>query len=822
MLFYAYTSNFHAHPQTRFLWARLQMDVLWDTCTTEAEIDLAINNLPKDLDATYERCLHRVAEKQQQYSLRVLRYVYEAKSPLSIDALGEALATDPDTGELQYAHIPAHTAIIRSGANLIIFDEVERLVVPAHHSVRKFLNNSKAPILEELGLPVLDDAVLNLGEMCIAHLIWHTSDHGAKKARPAETSDTIQVHLPSVENMSKWIQPPDSMLSRLMSPWLPKRKDNSPFSTTGKQAPVNLTLRASRTKALRLYGPLYHYARENWIVLSYGIVADSTTWWQFRRLVELDLDDSQNEYKRGDSTMFPWKSDSLNPLRGKILGWAICEGHLRLLELGIELQRDMSMPLDDYGGLVPLHLAATRGRVDVFDKVNRMKTVRSLYRCPKTGRTALHHASEHGHAEVTRHWLRSVMPVSSNVADSPDREGHTAFGLAISSGSLTTVELLNIHFGTLLWRNHPTSVLLDALVAGGSKPETIEYVTNMFSKRLSSDGDPKDKEYLTESVLCWILRTNDPSLIPSFVKAGISLDISIDSRHIVDDPGQTRIRSTFSALETPTSSLASAFIERALNTKVDSSYIVDDRGRTRSPAIFFALEASSPAIASAFIDNGANLSVEHRLKMLNKYSQSERYRMLYPIDLILSRGWTSLASTICPQNSEYGWGELDSYNERHFLLEATSKEVYWFSILTSDWVILNVKCCSHDPCTFTTQLEIYQRFLFVRYEGNDQSHSFVITMICKSPERVDLQFTLMMGTKETTVADWRVGQPSTALSRLSGSPAIHMEHVKVRQPLRFNENPYNIQVVSIPDDGFCRSDRGHRASMFRDWKYDGQ
>lgn len=136
------------YHRSRFLWARLQIDVLWDICTTDDQIDLVLSDLPKDLDETYERCLQRIEGNQQQYSLRILRYVCEATSPLTIDALGEALATDLDTGELDYSHIPRHTAILRYGANLIVFDEVERFVLPAHHSVRKFLQSSRAPISE--------------------------------------------------------------------------------------------------------------------------------------------------------------------------------------------------------------------------------------------------------------------------------------------------------------------------------------------------------------------------------------------------------------------------------------------------------------------------------------------------------------------------------------------------------------------------------------------------------------------------------------------------------------------------------------------------
>jgi ankyrin repeat protein len=726
------------------LWARLQIDVLWATCTTDDQIDLALSDLPKGLDETYGRCLERVGSKQQRYSLRVLRYVYEAKSPLTIEALAEALATNPDTGELQYGHIPARTAILRSGANLIVFDEVDRLVTPAHHSVRKFLNSSKAPILEELELSVLDDAVLNLGEICIAHLIWNTSGPEIETERPEETPDATQIRLPSIEKMSRWIKPPVNMLPRVMSPWLTTRKDSTPSSGKSKQAPVVLTIPTTRTKTLRLDGPSHSYARSNWISLSRGFVNRL----KFERLVRLDLEDSQNEYKCGDLQMFPWKSDSPGPLRSKILGWAIYNGHLPLLELGTQLQRDLTMPLFDYDKLMPLHLAAKRGHIDVFNKVNEMKNVSSSYRCPRTARTALHYAAEYGHSEVIRNWLRSVMPVSSKLADTPDREGHTALDLAIRSGSVTTVDVLSSQFGTLLWSSHPTDILMDALVAGGSQPGVVEYVANSMHLRRSPSANPGDVDYRDASILCWVLRTNNLSLFPALVKAGVYLDAKVDSRHLADG-----------------------------------------RGQTRSPAIFFAAEAPTPAMALAFIKNGASSNVNHHLDEPNKNDRYGTWGTLHPIDLILSRGWTSLASIICPRLAEY-----KSYDEREFRLEVRSGEVYWLSIFSEEWIITRVVCASHNPCAFATQLKSHQRFLWARYQDETSRHHLVVTMICPNIEVPDLQLTLMMGTRETAISDWRVGPKSTALS--GGTPVCIWPN-GLFKPMSFNGNPYNIQLVRI-------------------------
>jgi hypothetical protein len=715
--------------------------VLWDTCTTDDQINLALTRLPKDLDETYERCLERVEGKQQLYSLRVLRYVYEAKSPLTIDALGEALATDPDTGELRYGHIPAHTVILHSGANLMIFDEVERLVIPAHHSVRKFLNSSKAPILEELDSLELDDAILNLGEICIAHLIWNTSFPEIEIKRPEETPDTTQLRLPSIEKMSRWIKPPVKMLPRVM--WLTGRKDSTPSSSRSKQAPVVLTIPTTRTKTLKLYGPLHSYARSNWISLSRGTV----NWQQIERLVEFDLEDSQHEHKRGDIQMFPWRSDSPEPLSSKILGWAICNGHIPLLEVGLRLKPYLLKPLDDYDGLLPLHLAARQGRIHIFLKVQRhisRNTWPGSDVCPRTGRTTLHYAAERGHAEIVDQLLVSNINSNLEAVEKRDGNSRTPFHLAISSGSLATIKIMDSKCGDgfrgMVWKQNSES-LLEALSAGGSLPEMAIYI--LRSMRM---GSPQDA-----TILKWVVKNNGVSLIPSIVKAGISLDVDLGS---------------------------------------------NDQKPIQSPAIFFALEASTPAVATALIENGADSEVQHQLIGPKEIYWDERCPTLCLIDVVLSRGWTSLASTICAHRRG-----LMKYATTQFSLQVESEEVYWLSLLTANWIITGVSCDSHFPCKFATQLDMHQSFLFARYQNEKQSHSLVITMARTNLKGRGLQFNIMMGTKETQVSDWRCWQEVEKYPYVQRNMAIRIrsssQFSENEEVLRFNRNPYNIQCVRI-------------------------
>ncbi|KAH0040806.1 phospholipase, patatin family protein, partial [Aureobasidium melanogenum] len=540
--------------EQRFLWARLQIDVLWQTCSTDAEIHAALTNLPKDLDETYERCLDRVQVFQQKYSLRVLRYVYAAKTPLTIDALGEALAIDLESGQLQKDHIPVHNTILRSGANLIIFDELDRLVTPTHDSVRKFSDSSNTQTLRDLNELILDDAILNLGEMCIAHLLWHVPElNNAENTASAENSNTTRLHLPSVTSMGNWIKPPDGKIASLMSSWIRKDKVITASSKERSQAPLVLNLEASPTPALKLYRPFHRYARKNWTLLTCGFTEKTADWTRFKSFISLD---AQVENGRSDAEMFPWRVDGTE----SPLGWAISEGHLALLELSLTSgQQILSQPLEHYGGLLPLHLASKRGRVEIFKKLCEMKRPTYVDLSPDTGRTSTHYVAEQGHSEIVDYLLSvSTRPNAAGILGDRDREGYSPICLAIISGSITTIEIMVSRCGNIPWSSFRIHDLLDALVAGGSQREMINLVLDKLALREDAEQNP-------ERILSWVLANNNLSLIPYLAKAGVSMNTRMTTRSL------------------------------------DSNW----KSGGMPPVIFFALEASTPALAVALIENGA-------------------------------------------------------------------------------------------------------------------------------------------------------------------------------------------------------------------------
>lgn len=695
--------------------------------------------MPKDLDETYERCLQRVQEKQQQYSLRVLRYVYEAKSPLTIDALSEALAIDPETGELGgYKQKPAHTAILRSGANLIVFDEVERLVTPAHHSVRRFLDSSKAEVLKSLNLSIWYDAELDLGEMCIVHLLWHTSGPTAEYIKnSAENAETTQLRLPAISQMSNWIKPSNHKMSRLMTSWLVERRKSAPSTKARRQTPIILTLPANQ-KTLKSYGAFHSYARSNWISLSRGLTTTSTTWPRFEGLVRLDFMDSRNEHKCGDSQMFPWKSDTPSPLSSKILGWAICNEHLPLLELGMILQEDLTTPLDDYEGLHPMCLAAKRGCIDVFRRVHGRKSAWPEATCTKSRRTPLHYAAEQGHSEIADLLLRSNQVWNTEAVMRRDNKSRTSFELAIQSGSFATIEVIDSRCDPSVWSH--TGDILHALTIGKAPPGVVKYVVEKLEDNLDARRDAV--------ILTWVINNNASSLVASLVNAGVSLDVGLDATHI-DQADQ-------------------------------------DMWQTNRPALFFALEAPTPDLAFAFLHNGADSAVYHRFGKLK----------IDPIDLALSRGWTSLAAGLCS-------GATSLLNNLHEKIEVTvqveSASVRWLSILTMDWIMMKIACETHSLCTFGLQVanDSRQRFLYADYQDEGSTHTLKISLYGLASSQLSPKLKFMMEGRGAA-------RPKTS-NDLSSAKPILVEAMGQKLGLDFNKNPFNIQFVRIASDGIRSS-----------------
>ncbi|KAI9371409.1 purine and uridine phosphorylase [Aspergillus egyptiacus] len=150
-----------------FLWVYLQIEVLWDTCVTDAEIRLALNNLPKDLEETYHRCLERIHSGDSR-TVKILKWVSFASRPLHVEELREAVAFGLEDEKWDSERIPMRNFVVGCCANLIVEDPVDGMVRFAHPSVARYLqkNSNRLATWPES----LQNGQLECGELCVSYL----------------------------------------------------------------------------------------------------------------------------------------------------------------------------------------------------------------------------------------------------------------------------------------------------------------------------------------------------------------------------------------------------------------------------------------------------------------------------------------------------------------------------------------------------------------------------------------------------------------------------------------------------------------------------
>ena len=98
----------------RFLLASLQLDVIAQ-CTTEREVKESLKQIPSDLNGTYDRTLERVdqqQEKRRNLAYRVLYWLSQARRPLSVEELGQALAIREGDSDMDKTNIPKERIMV--------------------------------------------------------------------------------------------------------------------------------------------------------------------------------------------------------------------------------------------------------------------------------------------------------------------------------------------------------------------------------------------------------------------------------------------------------------------------------------------------------------------------------------------------------------------------------------------------------------------------------------------------------------------------------------------------------------------------------------
>ncbi|KAJ7444177.1 ankyrin repeat domain-containing protein [Mycena latifolia] len=126
-----------------FLLAKLHIESLATKNTVKA-VREALQHLPKDLQHTYDDAMERInhqTEEDRQLGMLALTWVANAKRPLSVAELREALSIEPESSFLDMDNLLDVDIILSACAGLIIVEEAVSVVRLIHYTTQDYLDS---------------------------------------------------------------------------------------------------------------------------------------------------------------------------------------------------------------------------------------------------------------------------------------------------------------------------------------------------------------------------------------------------------------------------------------------------------------------------------------------------------------------------------------------------------------------------------------------------------------------------------------------------------------------------------------------------------
>lgn len=170
-----------------FLWTKLALDSLWDNWHTEVDIKMALNNVPQDMQALYQRMIDNVkgqSPRLQEIALRVLTWASCAFRPLTIPELVAALRPEFDG----FMHL-GETVVQICGQFIRVDNDTISLI---HSTARQFLLHSSNNLPAAVGLNAGHD---HLAVSCLQYLsqdAWRQSLARVSENRDISVSDRLE------------------------------------------------------------------------------------------------------------------------------------------------------------------------------------------------------------------------------------------------------------------------------------------------------------------------------------------------------------------------------------------------------------------------------------------------------------------------------------------------------------------------------------------------------------------------------------------------------------------------------------------------------
>lgn len=290
-------------PAARFLWVAFQVADICDESTVQG-IRNALRSLPRDLYDTYRRILRKICSREPDIAIakKAFRWIAVARRPLLMEELREAISIEPgDKSLIQEKIIKDNSRLLRACGNLVVFDDEDRTVRLAHHTVAEFFFSSGSlPSSNPEFSFSRSEADLEIGEICATFLLFDEFERQVARTREAPPINARGLHLAIMQEVLLGGNPVQNHMH------------------------LRVVDRVQDSYELRYR--LLSYVIENWLSHFSGLSRDSRAWNLFKVLVVKELPFS---FK-------PWREDSALGML-PAFNWAVQAGHMTLLLLIEEL-----------------------------------------------------------------------------------------------------------------------------------------------------------------------------------------------------------------------------------------------------------------------------------------------------------------------------------------------------------------------------------------------------------------------------------------------------------------------------------------------------
>lgn len=332
----------------RFLWVVFQIESIC-ALNTDHEIISSLNDLPKNLPATFRRILHRL-QRSDSADTRRARLIFElitaAQRPLTLDELREAISITP--GDISWDQSKLVNDILkslRSCGSFLVIDEELSTVHFAHSSLKQHLLSK--PTVDDIRdyHITLPEADARLGEIIVTYLNLGVLGRQVSKIGQPSKLDAATIPSTVVESTLKRHETARKVALRLI-----RSKDPKKISTVESGAASKLSNRRSiLVPDIFAFLP---YCQQHWLFHTKSIDVLATQNPKLRDTYRLwgELTDGKI-----DSVESPWSTGSGGA--GVDIEMVMKTHHAALIRKTARLlYQAMALPITKFQGVIPSKL----------------------------------------------------------------------------------------------------------------------------------------------------------------------------------------------------------------------------------------------------------------------------------------------------------------------------------------------------------------------------------------------------------------------------------------------------------------------------------